>query len=138
MQRFEINDTPAGKRITAMGSTRAGLAIAALQGLFNAQHPDEVASEEAAQDRERTFAFKGENFGEILQQMLSGALVEAKKNGETYNHFRFDLITDREVKGAWVGRVAALATPVSGVTVADGSVKKREDGAWGAELIVQP
>ncbi len=59
------------------------------------------------------------------------------KNGETYNHFRFDLITDREVKGAWVGRAAALATPVKGVTVAEGSVSKREDGAWGAELVIE-
>lgn len=136
MQRFEINETPAGLRITAVGSTRAGLAIAALMGLFSIQHPSEIASEEAAQEHERPFALSGANFGELLEKLLSGALVESVKNGETYNHFRFDLITDREAKGAWVGRVATLATPVKGVRVAEGSVSKREDGAWGAELMI--
>ncbi|MEK7073194.1 MAG: hypothetical protein AAB974_02020 [Patescibacteria group bacterium] len=136
MQRFEINETPAGLRLTAIGSTRAGLAIASIMGLFSIQHPSEVTSEASAQEHERLFALSGANFGELLGKLLSGALVESVKNGETYNHFRFDLITDREAKGAYVGRVAALATPIKGVRVAEGSVTKREDGTWGAELII--
>ncbi len=137
MQRFEINETPAGLRLTAIGSTRAGLAIAALMGLFSIQHPAEVTSQEAAQEQERVFELSGENFSELLGKLLSGALVESVKNGESYNHLRFDLITDRTVKGAYVGRVAELATPIKGVSVAEGSVTKREDGNWGAELIIE-
>lgn len=137
MQRFEINETPAGLRLTAIGSTRAGLAIASIMGLFSIQHPSEVASEEAAQEQERVFALSGANFSELLEKLLRGALAESFKNGETYNHLRFDLITDREAKGAYVGRVAELATPIKGVTVAENSVTKREDGTWGAELIIE-
>ncbi len=137
MQKYEVEETPAGRSITAKGSTRAGLAIAALQGLFAAQQPATVASEKAAQDKERLFTLSGSSFGELLGKLLSGALEQSAKNGEMYNHFRFDLITDREAKGAYVGHgVEAFAAPATAVAVDAAGVRRTEDGSWQATITI--
>lgn len=139
MQKYEIEETPAGRSITATGSTRAGLAIAALQGVFAALRPSAVVSEKAAQDKERPFSLNGVNFGDLLGKLLSGALEQSAKNGETYNHFRFDLITDREAKGAYVGHgVDAFAAPAAAVVVDAAGVRRTEDGSWQATITLTP
>ncbi len=137
MHRFEISETDGGRRVTVRGGTRAGLVIAAVQGLTRALLPPEPASQTESEAVDRPFAHKAESFEALLEALLSEALASAVAEGEAYEHARFELITDREAKGGYVGRRAGgFARPADALRVTPGSVRRTEDGAWEAEFTV--
>ncbi len=139
MQKYEIQETDGGVRVKAMGSTRAGLIIAAVQGLSAALQPAEAASQGETQAVERPFSQSMGSFEALINVLVGEALAQERARTETYPHVRFDLITDREAKGAFVGRpTASFGAPASSVRMTDGSVRRSEDGGWEAEFTLLP
>lgn len=137
MHKFEITETDGGRRVTARGGTRAGLVIAAVQGLTRALLPPEAASQAESEPVDRPFAHTAETFEALLEALLAEALASAMADGEAYEHARFELITDREAKGGFVGRKAGgFARPADAVRITPGSVRRTEGGAWEAEFTV--
>lgn len=137
MQKIELTETGEGMRVLVRGSTRAGLVIAAVQGLTKALLPPEPESQEESEMVDRPFTHKAESFEALLGMLLSEALAAALANGEAYEHARFELITDREAKGGYVGRKAGgFARPGKAVRMTAGSARRGEDGGWEAEFTV--
>lgn len=132
MQKYEIIPHTADMRIRALGSTRAGLLAAVLKGMFAAAMPRAVENGKAC---ERPFHMKADDFSALLIDVLNEAIFLSDTNHEYYDDIRFDLITDKEAKGSFVGKSAgSFETQIKAATHHDLEVKKNNQGQWEATV----
>lgn len=128
MHKFEILPHTADIRVRIMSSTRAGMLIAALNGMFYAAKPRLI---EEAEETRRPFALKADDFATLLIDFLNEAVALSDANHEVYQEVSFDLITDKEARGAFVGRpVTGFETQIKGATFHDLKVEKNVLGDW--------
>ena len=130
--RFEIQPQPgglsAGWRIRVAATTRAGLLIAAVQGLCKSAGPQII--EDAAEEK-RLFDAKGGDFSALLADVLNKAAAMSAANNETYEEVTFALVTDKEARGGFVGRpVSGWDAPIKNIQFHDLEVAKNSEGLW--------
>lgn len=128
MHRFEILPHTADVRVRALGSTRAGLLVAALKGMFSVAGPKAV---EGSDEIRRSFTLEATDSNALLILLLSTALTQSRAQNETYHDVTFTLITDKKAEGEFVGRpVASFEKLVTGVIGRGIDMKKNNDGNW--------
>ena len=133
MKRYEVIPGPAGVSLKVFASTKAGLAIAALQGLFAAAEPKYTHEEGAGS--ERSFKIEAEDFPAMVAAILTEAIAVAAANKEAYVDIRFNLITDKKTEGAFIGKpVRGLGTDIRAVKGVDMPPQKNEKGEWEATI----
>ncbi len=128
MYRFTIERSPL--RINAEGSTRAGLIVAAVKGLFEAA---ELVYPEAGEESKRAFEIETTNAPELILAVLRLAAATANTNKEIYNDISFSLITDKKAVGVFVGRPSS-EVHIPAIHGIDGEVVKDGDGLWRAVI----
>ncbi|MBI4139210.1 archease [Candidatus Uhrbacteria bacterium] len=132
MHSYDLLPHIADVRVRARGSTRAGLLTAALKGMFVAAQPRAAGN---GNGRERSFHLTAEDASTLLADVLNEALSFSRTNQETYDDVRFDLITDKEAKGAFVGKaVSGFKTPIQAAKHHGLSVQKNAEGLWEATI----
>jgi SHS2 domain-containing protein len=129
MHRFTIEQNPT--RIQAFGSTRAGLMVAAVKGLFASQG---IESPEGGEELKRSFSLEEVDTKALLLAMLGRATAESTVNREVYHDVSFTLITDRKAVGSFVGKKLSTAPTIASVTGVDGEISKEADGMWRATI----
>lgn len=131
MQHVEVLQDPL--RIQAMGSTRAGLIVAALKGLFEAAG---VAYPMEGEESQRTFEINAESAPQLILEVLRQAAAQAAEHGEAYADISFSLITDKKAVGSFVGRAVSGKPSIPAVTSIDGEIMKDDDGVWRATVVL--
>lgn len=129
MNEIQITQNP--WQIKAAGGTRAGLLIAAMQGLFQAAgltHPPE------GEDVRETFELQANDPQTLILQVLRHASQMAASKCESYDEINFALITDKQAKGEFVGRKIFSCPPIPAVLGIDGDIIKGDDGLWRATI----
>ena len=137
MRQHEILSHTADVRVRAVGSTRAALIEAALQGMFAAAGPRTASVEggEPEEPVERSFEVKSADFPALLVDLLNEALFNSDTRHEAYEALRFTLITDTDAKGVFLGRpIAGFETQIKAATHAGLEAKKNEEGNWEATI----
>ena len=135
MRKFEIIDSGDGRSVRVTASTKAGFAIAALNGLFAVAAP-RVDEEEAGLVRQ-PFDVQADGFGHLLAALLEKAAALAAAGNEMYEDIRFSLVTDTKAVGELVGK------PVHGFRSAvrkagEIKVEKNEEGMWESVIAFRP
>lgn len=118
-------------QVKAAGGTRAGLLIAAMQGLFQAAglaHPPE------GEDVREVFELHADNPQTLILNVLRHASHMAASKCESYDEINFALITDKQAKGEFVGRKINSCPPIPAVLGIDGDITKGDDGMWRATI----
>ncbi len=134
MKGFEILRENGDVAVRAHAGTRAGLVIAALQGMFAVAEPQLTASEEKS---ERPFSVEADDFPKLLVETLERARAVAAERGEAYDDIRFTLITDKKAEGMFVGRAASGSiSTIKTVALRTIPVEKNEEGEWEATIAV--
>lgn len=132
MRHYELLLDGSPAKVLAVGSTRAALLEAAVQGLFAAAAPRPAEGETTS---ERPFDVSAADFESLIVGLLGEALRQSKEHGETYEAVRFTLITDRQAKGAMVGRPAeAFETTFASASREGLEVGRNEEGNWTATI----
>ncbi|HWQ99933.1 MAG TPA: archease [Candidatus Methylomirabilis sp.] len=127
MHRFEMLDE---SRIRALGTTRAGLFIAALKGMCAATTPRFTEGTERV---ERPFKIEAPDSEALLVAVLNEALSLSNANREAYEDVSFSLITDKKAEGAFVGRpVNGFEMQIKAALHPGLEVKKNDEGSWEA------
>jgi SHS2 domain-containing protein len=135
MKRFEIVPHAAGVSVRVFASTKAGLAMASLQGMFAAAAPRFVNGE--ALPVERPFKVESRDFGALLVDVLREAISSAAANEEGYEDIRFNLITDTKAEGAFIGRpVKSYGTVIKAAKEDSLLVDKNEKGEWETTVVL--
>lgn len=115
-----------------MGSTRAGLLVAGLRGMFAAA---EAETEIGAPQIERPFSIKAEDFTALMVEWLNQAIAASDEHNEAFDDVRFDLVTDKQAEGAFLGRkIKKTKTRVSAALKRGLDAVKNEAGAWEATI----
>ena len=128
MHTFELLPEAEGARVKAVGSTRAALLEAALQGMFAAAAPRYADPERPV---ERPFAVKSVDFPALLVDFLDQALSRSDANREAYRTVRFDLVTGDEAKGAFIGAAAdGFEMRIKAASRGGLAIGKNEEGNW--------
>ncbi len=134
MHSFDVIRNDAGPRVNARGSTRAGLLVAAIKGMHEVIHPIFYEKEG---ERERTFSIKADDFSGLLNELMKIAIALSKEKHEVYTDVRFDLITDKEAKGALIGKPIVTTDVAIKTASADGNtIEKNEEGMWEATVVL--
>ncbi|MBI4457881.1 archease [Candidatus Uhrbacteria bacterium] len=129
---YELVPHATDGKIKATGTTRAGLMIGALRGMFAVAVAQWV---EDAPEVERSFDLGGADFETLLAGLLNAALASAAANGEGYEDIRFNLITDKKAEGAFVGKkVSGFSKKLMAAAKHDLMVAKNEAGVWEATI----
>ncbi len=129
MRKFELLEHTADVAVKVLASTKAGLAIAAVQGMFAAAEPRLGA--EDAPDVKRPFDVSGEDFPSLLVNLLNEAVSLGNLHHERYQDISFALITDKKAEGEFVGKpVAGFGTEIKAATHHDLKVEKNVNGEW--------
>lgn len=124
MHRFEvIKGEPTKVRLEA--GTRAGLSIAALQGMFAASEAESVVGAEMV---ERAFSVEATEFPALLAAFLSSAADTANQHGEVYEDVHFDLMTDKKATGSFSGRAMQKSVRIPNVQIDQIEIKKTDAG----------
>lgn len=132
MNNFEILPHTADVRVKAWGATRAGLLKSVLQGMFAATEPRYM---EGGKDRQRRFEIKSPDFNALLIDLLNEAIALSDIQREAYQDLSFELVTETEVKGFFIGRpVTGFETQLKAATYHELEIKRREDGKWEATI----
>ncbi len=129
MTQVEVLQDPL--RIQAAGSTRAGLIVAALKGLFqsaNVEYPLE------GDESTREFQIEAESAPQLILSVLRQAAALATEYGEMYAEVSFSLITDKKATGSFVGRALGSKPTMPAITSIDGEIVKGDDGMWRATI----
>lgn len=124
MKKFDI--LPDGAGVHAVGSTRAGLFTAALQGAFVS--PEPMAGEDSEEKIERKFALQADDSGALMVALLEEAIRAASANSETYEDVSFTLVTDKKAEGSFVGR-RGKKPAIRGIE-GNPTIEKNEEGEW--------
>lgn len=128
MHRYEILPHTTDVRVRALGSTRAGLLVAALKGMFAAAGPRFT---EGADRVERPFKIEAPDFASLLVDVLNEAVSLSDANHEAYEDISFSLITDKKAEGVFVDRpVTGFDTRIKAATHIGLDVKKNNEGNW--------
>ena len=129
MTNVEILQEPL--RIQAMGSTRAGLIVAAMKGLFQAARVEyPLEGEEST----RAFEIEAESAPQLILSVLRQVAALAVEHSEMYAEVSFSLITDKKAAGSFVGRPVTPTPAMPSIVSIDGDVLKGEDGMWHAAV----
>lgn len=132
MHSFDVVSDPAEPRVNARGTTRAGLLVAAIKGMRAVAHPTFFEKEG---ERERTFSIKADDFTGLLNELMKISIALSKEKQEAYTDVRFDLITDKEAKGALIGKPVVKADVTINTASSDGStIGKNAEGIWEATI----
>ncbi len=132
MRKFEIIDAGDGRSVRVTATTKAGLAIAAMNGLFAVAAP-RTDEEETGLVRQ-PFEVHADDFGHLLAALLEKAVAAAMKGNEMYEDVRFSLITDTKATGELVGKpVHGFRATVRGVGPI--KVEKNPEGAWESTIV---
>ena len=132
MHRYEILPHTADVRVRALGSTRAGLLIAALKGMFSAAVPRYVG--EPTETR-RPFKLESGDFNALLVDFLNEAVSLSDMNHEAYEDVAFTLITDTKAEGEFVGKpVTGFETQIKAATHTGQGATKKDEVVWEATL----
>src|SRR3989344_3563848 len=94
MRKFEILPHTADVAVKVTASTKAGLAIAALQGMFAASKP-RIKDEDAA-DVKHPFSLEAADFPSLLVDLLNEAVAGASDGPKMFRDISFTLITDKK------------------------------------------
>lgn len=129
MNHFEIQQNPL--RIQAAGTTRAGLIVASVKGLFAAS---DVVYPEQGEEMKQSFEFEVGDANTLILSILRLAASSAHDHGEAYADISFALITDKKAKGELVGRKLPSAPVIPSVHGIDGEIVKDGDGVWRATI----
>ena len=132
MRKHEIlsGDKPA---IKVLASTKVGLAIAAMQGMFAVAVP-RPSDEETLLIRQR-FDISAMDFPSLLAALLEQAVAGAEAENAIFEDIKFSLITDSKAMGEFIGKsVHGFAKPVKGVERAGLKIEKNEAGEWETEI----
>ncbi len=134
MKSFEVLPHAMGASVRVLASTRAGLATAALQGVFKVA--DGHVDTESDEKIERPFSVDATDFPGLLKGMLDQALAAAVQNGEAYDDVRFSLITEKQMDGAFIGkRSKGFATTITSVK-GGMMISKNEADEWETTVVV--
>ena len=129
MQRYEILPHTADVRVRAIGSTRAGLLVAALKGMFAAAGPRFAESGDRV---ERPFKLEAPDFSSLLVDLLNEAVSLSDEDHEAYEDISFTLITDKKAEGVFVDRpVTGFETQIKAATHHGLDVKKNDEELGG-------
>lgn len=129
MKRYEIIPQGKGVALKVNASTKAGLAIAALQGMSAASGPS-FTSEESVSS-ERPFKVESNNFPLLLMDLLNQAIAIGAGNKESYLDIRFNLITDNKAEGVLLGKaVKGFDKEIKACVDKDKDVAKNDKGEW--------
>lgn len=128
MKSFDVRDSGGKRTIHAKATTRAGLAVAALQGMTSIAGG---RTSELDEQIERPFAIEGATFNELLAALLDDASKHTAAHGEGYDDIMFTLITEKKATGSFVGRPTKGAKAPGKSSVA-GDVVRNEAGEWEA------
>lgn len=129
MNHFEVQQGPL--HVQAMGTTRAGLIVAALKGFFAAA---EVSYPLEGEDVMRPFQIEAESAPQLILAVLRAAAGEASAHQETFADISFSLITDKKATGSFVGRATPAFQKLPAIRGIDGDVVKDADGVWRATV----
>jgi SHS2 domain-containing protein len=130
MNNFEILSSAAEVSIKAWGATRAGLLKSALQGMFSVAGAHYV---DGGAEQKRRFEIKGADFTALVAAILNQALTVSATQHEAYQDLSFELVTETEVKGFFVGRpVTEFKTQLKSVVAQELEIKRRDDEKWEA------
>jgi SHS2 domain-containing protein len=136
MNSFDLLSDGSEIKVKARGSTRAGLITAALKGMFALAEPKNVGD---ADGHEVQFHVTAEDGSELLADVLNEALSSSENNQEIYDEVRFDLITDKEAKGAFIGKpVSGFGKRIKAAKHHGLKVEKNAEGMWEATVTFQP
>jgi len=130
MKSFDVRNEGGKAIVDAKATTRAGLAVAALQGMT------QIAggrTSELDEQIEREFSLEAATFNELLAKLLDHASKNTAANGEGYDDIKFTLITEKKATGALVGRPTKDAKAPGKTSVA-GDVVRNEAGEWEATV----
>lgn len=128
---YHVTVTRNPLRIQADGTTRAGLMLAALQGLFEAGG---VTSASEGAEVRRAFEIETGNAPELLLAVLRNAASLAQAHGEAYTEISFSLVTDKKAVGSFVGRALSSTPHLPAVHGIEGDILKDADGLWRATI----
>jgi hypothetical protein len=101
MNKFELSEKGGAARIRAIGSTRAGVFIAAVKGLCAAEKPRFVENSERV---ERLFKVEASDAVGLLAAVLNEARRLSRESLQAYEDVAFTLITDKKAEGKFVDR----------------------------------
>lgn len=133
MRKFELLEQGAKTSVRVTASTKAGLAIAALNGLFAAAVP-RVDDDESRLVR-HPFEIQADDFPSLLTDLLGKALADAMKAGEMYEDIKFSLVTDTKALGELVGKpVLGFKRKLKKVE-AGVKVEKNPEGVWETTIV---
>lgn len=132
MNHFELKQHP--RSIQVAGTTRAGLIVASVKGLFAAT--DAVAPLEGA-EVQRAFEIETTNAPELILSLLRNAASMATAHQEAYTDISFSLITDKKAVGLFIGRPAAASVVTPTILGIDGEIIKDGDGVWRATIALK-
>lgn len=135
---YDILPRTDGLQIRVFGKTKVGLFQSALKGLFAAAEPHFVNAIEPA-DRllnERQFSVQGNSAEELLVNLLNEVIALSDANQESYEEFKFSLITDTKAEGYVVDRPVKGfdAKPIAATAQDLKLVKNEEKGEWEATI----
>jgi hypothetical protein len=102
MNKYELLTENGVTRIRALGSTHAGVFVAAIKGLCAAEKPRFV---ENAERIERLFRVEAADSIGLLAAVLNEARRLSRESLQAYEDVTFTLITDKKAEGKFVDRV---------------------------------
>ncbi len=129
MHHYTIEQQPL--RIQALGTTRAGLILATVNGFFDAAGAIAVLEGEEAK---RSFEIQTESAPELILAVIRMAASSAAAHQEVYSDISFSLITDKKAVGSFIGRPAKAPSAFPAIHGIDGEVVKDADGVWRATI----
>lgn len=134
MGNYDITREKESVRIDVRAGTRAGLLIAALQGLTTAEG---AMREPGADVQDRAFSVEAADFTAVFTAFLQQAMDVAASNKEVYEDVRFDLITDKKATGAFAGHPAPAHVRTF-QKIVPGSLKiEKKDVGWEAVFTIR-
>ncbi|MEK7655356.1 MAG: archease [Patescibacteria group bacterium] len=132
MHSFDVVSNTTEPQVNARGTTRAGLLVAAIKGMHAVVHPTFFEKEG---ERERTFSIKADDFTGLFNELMKIAIALSKEKQEVYTDVRFDLITDKEAKGALIGKPFVKTDVTITTAGANGTtIEKNAEGMWEATV----
>jgi SHS2 domain-containing protein len=126
MNRYELLTENGPTRIRALGSTRAGVFIAAIKGLCAAEKPRFVENSERV---ERLFNVEAADAVNLLAAVLNEARRLSRESLQAYEDVAFTLITDKKAEGKFVDRaVTGFDAEISAITPENIEMGQNGDG----------
>lgn len=134
IKRFTIIEDGKEIRIHTVAGSRAGLIVAALQGVFAAAQPAEIVM--PADDVEHQFKLTAADFPALFVAVIDEAVKAANAKNQRYMDIKFTLITDTRAEGAFAGHPAlGYGKPLRGITPKM-EIKKNDRGEWETTLML--